>query len=388
MRLLIISDTPHHVGSDGLPVGFGATVREYDQLATVFDEVVHIAPLSSGAAPANECAYASPRVRLRPIAPAGGGGLVAKLGVVRQIPRWVQVIRAELRDADAVHVRCPANVCLIALLVLALQRRPRIRWIQYAVDWSGTPGEALSYRAQRWLLRHNAGRALVTVNGSWPRQPSHVHTFDNPVLTSDELVAARAAASRKPGADPIRILFAGRFAPSKGPIRVVAIADRLRRRGVRFQLDLAGDGPERQTCEAFVSERALSDVVTFHGWLDRAALDRLYTDAHVFLLPSRGEGFPRAAAEAMAHGVVPVLGDCSCVRQVLAEVGAGVALPPDDVDGLVDAISDLVDTSRWQQQSIAAVAAAPRFTYDRFLDAIRDLVLAPPRASAGRGDQT
>jgi len=387
MRLLIISDTPHHVGNDGLPVGFGSTVREYDQLATLFDHVVHIAPLSPGAAPANECAYASPRVELRPITPAGGG-LAAKLGVIRQIPRWVQVIRAELREADAVHVRCPANVCLIALMVLALRRRPRIRWIQYAVDWSGPAGEALSYRAQRWLLRHNASRALVTVNGSWPRQPSHVHTFDNPVLTSDELVAAREAASRKPGADPLRILFAGRLTPSKGPIRVLAIADRLHRRGVRFHLELAGDGSERQTCEAFVSERGLSDVVTFHGWLDRAALDRLYTDAHVLALPSRGEGFPRVAAEAMAHGVVPVLGDCSCVPQVLAEVAAGVALPPDDVDAFVDAISDLLDTSRWRQQSTAAVAAAPRFTYDRFLDAILDLGLAPPRTSAIRDDRT
>ena len=77
----------------------------------------------------------------------------------------------------------------------------------------------------------------------------------------------------------------------------------------------------------------------------------------------------------MAHGVVPVLGDCSCVRQVLAEVGAGTAVAPEDIEGFAAAVATLADRELWQTQSDAAVAAAPRFSYERFLAAIRNVVL-------------
>jgi hypothetical protein len=43
MRLLIISHTPHY-HRDGEIVGWGATVREIDHLAALFESVVHIAP--------------------------------------------------------------------------------------------------------------------------------------------------------------------------------------------------------------------------------------------------------------------------------------------------------------------------------------------------------
>jgi phosphatidylinositol alpha-1,6-mannosyltransferase len=59
---------------------------------------------------------------------------------------------------------------------------------------------------------------------------------------------------------------------------------------------------------------------------------------------------------------------------VLTEVGAGAALAPYDIAAFADYITDLVTTERWHVESTAAVAAAPRFTYARHIDGIRELL--------------
>ena len=78
MKLAIVSHTPHHL-REGEVVGWGPTVREIDQLATLFSAVVHVAPLHDGPAPASDLAYRDARVRLRPVRATGGPRLADKL---------------------------------------------------------------------------------------------------------------------------------------------------------------------------------------------------------------------------------------------------------------------------------------------------------------------
>ena len=134
MRLLIVSHTPHHRAAGRL-VGWGPTVRELDYLSALFDEVIHIAPVYDGPAPGNALAYTSPRVRVRAVRPAGGETLAAKFDVARLYPAYAAAIRDEMGRADAVHVRCPANISLLALLLLRVARRPEPRWAKYAGTW-------------------------------------------------------------------------------------------------------------------------------------------------------------------------------------------------------------------------------------------------------------
>ena len=77
MKLLIVSHTPHYRHHATIK-GWGPTVREIDYLAEIFDEIVHIAPLHPGPVPPNALAYASKRIRLRPVKPAGGNSLQAE----------------------------------------------------------------------------------------------------------------------------------------------------------------------------------------------------------------------------------------------------------------------------------------------------------------------
>ena len=80
-------------------VGHGATARELSAVASLFDEVRHVACLHEGPPPASARPYDAANVTLVPVPPAGGPTLRDKLAIARLTPRYVRTIRRELRDA-------------------------------------------------------------------------------------------------------------------------------------------------------------------------------------------------------------------------------------------------------------------------------------------------
>lgn len=369
MRLLIISHTPHYHTDSGY-AGWGATVRELDYLAELFDEVVHVAPVYPGASPGGTQPYTTDRLRLRPVAPAGGESLMDKLDIPRAYPRYSRVIRHEMARADAVHVRCPANISLLALLLLRGSGAPPYRWVKYAGNWRPEGPEPRTYRWQRRWLDANRHGGVVTVNGRWPNQPPYVHSFHNPCLTDDEAAEGATAAADKRLDGPVELLFVGALNEGKGVGRVLRIAEALRARGVPFRLRLLGDGPDRPRYEQWARDRGLRDVF-FLGWLPRDQVPDYYAAAHIVLLPSRSEGWPKVLSEGMAYGAVPVAASVSSIPQILGATGAGVALPLDDIDGMAETVARFVaEPATWEAASRAGVAAARRFTYDAYQTAV------------------
>jgi glycosyltransferase involved in cell wall biosynthesis len=155
----------------------------------------------------------------------------------------------------------------------------------------------------------------------------------------------------------------------KGMERVLEIATKLVTDGIDVSLDIAGDGPERAEYERRFAAAGLADRVVFHGWVARPDLSRLYGAAHVLLLPSGSEGWPKVVSEAMAYGAVPVVGAVSGIPGFLEETGAGVAVPPLEVSGFAGAIAGFAaDPAAWGRARDAGLAAAPRFTYDAYLE--------------------
>ncbi len=227
----MVSHTPHHRDGDRL-VGWGPTVREIDQLATLFDEIVHVAPVHGGAAPPSELPYRARNVRVVAVPAAGGDSLRSKLDVLRVLPVYADAIWRQLGRCDVAHVRCPSNIGLVAAILLVFRRRPSVRWIKYAGNWRPKSRESWSYRLQRWILDRRLTRSLVTVNGQWPNQPVHVRSFLNPGLTEGEFREGAAVAATKRMADPLRLLFVGRVDAEKGCGRAIEILAALKARGL------------------------------------------------------------------------------------------------------------------------------------------------------------
>ena len=382
MKLVILSNMAHYKRGDRI-VGHGPTAREIDHLATLFDEVVHVGCLHDEAAPSSSTPYSAANVRLRGVPPAGGETLRDKLRILRLYPHYARVMWQELKHADAVHVRCPANVSLLAVLLLAMRRKPVTRWIKYAGNWEGYQGESWSYRFQRWLLRKGIARAAVSENGKWPNQPPFVHAFLNPCLTESELELGNTIAMQKRLSDPVRLVFVGGLAQAKGVDRAIEIVRELKTRGVPCTLEVIGEGAERDALENLATHLDVQHEVRFHGGVPRPLLGEHYAKAHFILLPSRSEGWPKVLSEAMAYGVLPLASRVGSIPQYLADFGAGRALDAHDTRGFADAVIDYRnDPDRWHRESTRGARAMRTFSYTAYLEAVQKLLQNPRVSSA------
>ncbi|GAB5435521.1 glycosyltransferase family 4 protein [Falsiruegeria mediterranea] len=105
-----------------------------------------------------------------------------------------------------------------------------------------------------------------------------------------------------------------------------------------WQLDIAGDGPARAQVEALMAP--YGSRVRFLGQLDRAALDKAYRAASLFLWPGVNEAFGMVYLEAQAHGLPVVAQDRPGVRDVL--LGDGYPAPESGTEALAFLVMSLL----------------------------------------------
>lgn len=104
-----------------------------------------------------------------------------------------------------------------------------------------------------------------------------------------------------------------------------------------------GNGYGAEAIHDFIRTESLGDRVKLLGFIDDAALARLYQAASVFLFPSFEEGFGIPVLEAMANGAPVVTSNVSS----MPEVGGKAALyvdphdPTDIAQKLVQAVEDV-----------------------------------------------
>ncbi len=391
MRLLIISNMPHHLRADGRVVGWGPTVQEIDHLATRFDEVRHIACLHDGEPSASFLPYADDRVQLIGMSPTGGDRLRDKLHVVMAAPRYASTMLRELARADMVHLRCAANLPMIGVSLLPFVRRPSARWIKYAGNWRPDRHDSIAFAFQRWFLARAWHRGTVTVNGHWPDQPAHIKSFYNPSLTAEEIESARALVIEKQLTSPVRLLFVGRLEPAKGCALALETLAQLVADGVAATLDLIGDGPDREAYERQAEGLGIRSLVSFHGWLPRTALAEHYGAAHLMLLPSVSEGWPKVLSEGMAYGVVPIASAVGAIAEYLDRFGVGRAIAPGGANAAAyaNAVAAYArHPDRWLAESRRGLVEVEKFSYAYYLRAIDEMLATmavQPSASPGAG---
>jgi glycosyltransferase involved in cell wall biosynthesis len=113
---------------------------------------------------------------------------------------------------------------------------------------------------------------------------------------------------------------------------------------VRANLVVLGDGPERESLEARARIPDLAGRVLFTGWIPGAG--RLMGDLDLLLLPSRTEGMPNAALEAMAAGTPVAAAAVGGVPEIIRDGKTGFLFPPDDQDSLSALLDDIIRGGR------------------------------------------
>ncbi|MBN0042171.1 glycosyltransferase [Cellulosimicrobium cellulans] len=267
------------------------------------------------------------------------------LFVYDPVPLW----RALGQEWDVLDVHeepfalATAEILALRRLRALLARRPAPPYVLYSAQnlakrypWPFRWFEARALRGAAGVCVCNdeAGR-IVRAKGARGRVET-VPLGVDPAVFSPGPDAARGTR----GTGRLRVGYAGRLAHHKGvDVLLAAVAD-----DDRFELVVAGDGPDRGALEE--TARPLGDRVRFVGALVGDDLVAFYRSLDALAVPSREtpgwvEQFGRVAVEAMACGVPVVASRTGALPDVVG--GAGLLVPPDDPDALRAALARVRD---------------------------------------------
>jgi glycosyltransferase involved in cell wall biosynthesis len=335
----------------------------------LFPEVVIAAPLRLEAPPGDALVLSRPNLSVAPQLETGGDTLLDKAVQVLALPRHVWRLARALRQADAIHVRCPGNLGLLGCLLAPLFGKPRVA--KYAGQWSDYPGQPRTWGWQKALLRSRWWRGLVLVYGRWPNQPPQVVPFFTSAMDDAQMTRARSALPRDWSKQPLEVLFVGRLSSQKNVDVILRALALLKQEGLCPRFRVVGDGPMRRELEALARGLKLDQQVSFQGAVPQAKVLDFYEQARVLVLASQTEGWPKAIAEAMAFGLVCVGPNRGLVPQMLGE-GRGLLVEPGDVPALAARLRQAAtDASEAAGISERAAAWARRFTLETLKAALR-----------------
>jgi colanic acid/amylovoran biosynthesis glycosyltransferase len=143
---------------------------------------------------------------------------------------------------------------------------------------------------------------------------------------------------------PVRLLSVGRLVAKKGHCHQLAACAELRRRGVPFELRMAGDGPDLEVLKDLAEELGVHDRVLFLGARTQEQINGLYAWADVFwhtgVVDGEGDrdGLPNVIPEAMAHGLPVISSNAGGAGEAVQDGETGLVVDVADLKALAGAV--------------------------------------------------
>jgi glycosyltransferase involved in cell wall biosynthesis len=239
----------------------------------------------------------------------------------------------------------------------------RERWPGWEDAVDPIPEEYWSRISEEWEAAD-----IIMVNSEWSKSLLICQGVPEQKLITVPLAyhAPRDLCIEKAVGSQLTVLWLGNVILSKGIQYLVEAAKMLPL--VRFVV--AGPIGIREG-----KVRSAPANMAFLGRIQRHKTDRLFQEAHLFVLPTISDGFAITQLEAMAHGL-PVITTPNCGRVVTDKVD-GLVVPARDSEALAAAIARL-DANRNEllKMSRAAAEKADTFKLPRNAEEIEENVKA------------
>ncbi len=169
------------------------------------------------------------------------------------------------------------------------------------------------------------------------------------------------------------IITIGRLSPEKGHSALIKAFAMISNEYNNYNLTIYGEGICRSELENMVMDLGLQDRIYLPGTTKDTW--KVLSDASLFILPSKTEGFPNALCEAMAVGLPVVATDCFGSRDIVCHEEDGLLVPIDDINALANAMKRLLNDQELREKLGAnAKQVCDRFSEERIYAKWDDLL--------------
>ena len=287
--------------------------------------------------------------------------------------KLIKTIRALFRGmqwADHIHLRCPGNVGLLGCFVQIFYPQKK-KTAKYAGNWDWKSKQPWSYRLQQRILRNTflTRNMTVLVYGEWPDRTENILPF----FTASYSEKNKTKVLKPEMTDCVRLAFVGILSVNKSPLTSLEVLKTLKEKGISAHLTYCGDGPEKKLISEKVTEWGLGNDVEILGNVSSERVSEVLGKSHFLVFISKSEGWPKAVAEAMWWGCIPITTAVSCVPQMLGGNRRGYLVEnnPEEIAIIIqDCLKHQDRVSEMQENEMAW---ARQYTLERFDNEIREL---------------
>jgi glycosyltransferase involved in cell wall biosynthesis len=373
MRFLIVSHVVHkRVGNSFF--AYGPYVKEMNLWLKYVDEVVIIAPKEEYFSPDPiDLPYLHPNITFVEVPEFNLLSWKSRIETAFFLPAIFQKVISEVAKADHIHLRCPGNMGLIGSLVQILFPSKK-KTAKYAGNWDPESPQPLTYRWQRKILSNQllTKNIQVLVYGKWGKPNKNLLDFFTASYSEQEKIPVIPRILQ----EPLQLIFVGSLHPGKNPLISCQAVKSLLEKGISIQLHLYGEGPERKAIQEFITSENLQSYIILHGNVSSSELKNAYQKSHFLVFASETEGWPKAVAEAMFWGCLPLTTKVSCVPYMIGNGERGDLVGKNALE-IADRIAHYIqDHTSYIQKSQHAMDWSRQFTLEKFEAEIRKLIVA------------
>lgn len=346
-------------------------IREMDLWNKYFDDITVVAPLEKNNESSLFQAY-SKDVTFKRIP-------VFQITGIRHLPKAIIssvyvffLLMNEMRKADHIHVRCPGNVGLLGSIV-QLFFPHKAKTAKYAGNWDWNSRQPWSYRLQQRILRstvltHNM---QVLVYGIWSDRNKNILPFFTASYREEEICEVQ-----KPDfSQGIRLCFIGTLDENKSPLLSLKVMELLKSEGNNVSLTFCGEGPLKGKVEEESRRMQLQESVHLLGNVPASKVKEILIESHFLVFVSRSEGWPKAVAESMFWGCVPMTSKVSCVPYMVGErEERGILLEQNPHEIALQVMKLVNSPNEYLSKSKNAMKWSREFTLEKFEAEIERLI--------------
>jgi len=369
VRFLIISHVKHKK-QDAAYFAYEPYVREMNIWLKYVDQLEIVAPLNDDRITEIDSQYQHSSVEFTKIPEIQFTTIGYAIRSLFFIPTIFLSIYKACKRADHIHLRCPGNIGLIACFVQVFFPK-KTKTAKYAGNWDPNSKQPLSYRLQKSILSNTfwTKNIQVLVYGDYGSKSINIKPFFTASFKDSDIESITERDYTK----SLKFLFVGSLVDGKRPLLTLKIVENLILQNIDVSIDFYGDGSKLASLEEYVTTKNLEQSVKFHGNRSRDTIKSALKEAHFLLLPSKSEGWPKAVAEAMFFGTIPIATKISCVPFMLDKGKRGILIEP-DIEMAIKTILSNLEPVHLSELRRNAVTWSQKYTLEEFENNIKQLL--------------